>query len=774
MESLYNVKEIQNIVFGCPYPYAVAVIGVIAFVVVAIFAWRDTARLKGLGRVSILGLGLFGALMLLAMLLDPRIVRRWEDPYKPNCAILTDTSRSMLLEDTYKNNAAKWVIGKLAPNASGQNELTVSREKIIQAILSNPDTGIAKPISERFQLSGWQFAKDVESLALDKDADVVAVNPEGYASAIGDALHEISGATGSDRPNMIVLIGDGAWNTGRDPSEVGRMLGRVGTRVYTVGIGDPEPPRDVSVVKLNVPSRTILGEELVIEVEIMAPGAMRVPVQLSIDGEEIDTKYVSGGPAGQTRKVRFSQVPEEPGFRGIKVSIERQKGEANVDNNIIEQQIEVVEQKIRVLMVESIPRWEFRFVRSVLERDPAIEVETCLLRPGIGPIKGPTYVGDLPRDRKGLAGYDVIILGDVTRRDAPASFEAFTKEVSAMVRGRGASLVIMAGKRNGYRELAGTDIAKILPVRLDGAAPGSRVVGRYSLELTPEGQDTLYMRLDESRDLNAAIWARLPEMRWSADVASLAPGARPLLVHPRRFAGTEKLPLVAYQRIGSGKVMFFGIQETWRWRKAVGDRWHYRFWAQAVRWLAKKQFAEGDSRARLSIARVDSNVGEPVEVEAFCLDNDGYPDEDAEVRVQITHSDGEKEIIALEASPDGWGMYRGIVTPKREGDYTLEPIVASHGPDPLPSTASLHVTRLDLEKHALAQNRAALMAIAEASGGAYIPLEEVDGLPELLKSQIKTRILTKEYKPCRDSWFYALMAVVLAAAWFIRKRSGLA
>jgi hypothetical protein len=220
--------------------------------------------------------------------------------------------------------------------------------------------------------------------------------------------------------------------------------------------------------------------------------------------------------------------------------------------------------------------------------------------------------------------------------------------------------------------------------------------------------------------------------------------------------------------------MFFAMQETWRWRKAAGDRWHYPFWAQTVRWMARKRFAEGDARARLSLDRTECAVGENVEVEAFVLNEDGDPLEGAAVRVQLTHEDGATRIAALEPAPGGWGMYRGLIAPKQPGRIALRPIVSAYGPDPLPSDATLQVRRLDLEKHALAQNRAALTAVAEASGGAYVPFHEIDRLPELLAAQIATRTLTREDAPCREPITYAAMALAFAAAWLLRKRGGLA
>ena len=193
-----------------------------------------------------------------------------------------------------------------------------------------------------------------------------------------------------------------------------------------------------------------------------------------------------------------------------------------------------------------------------------------------------------------------------------------------------------------------------------------------------------------------------------------------------------------------------------------------------IRWLAKNQFANGDARARLSINRTQCDVREAVEIEALCLGDDGYPLENDNVRLQIEHADGRRQIVAMQPAVGGWGVYRARFHPDREGTYTIRPIVAAHGEEPLPSTVELEVVRVDLEKHALAQNQGALMAIAEASGGKYLTLSEARQLSELMTSQIEKRMLITEISPCRTAWYYAILAAALAGAWLMRKLSGLA
>jgi len=220
--------------------------------------------------------------------------------------------------------------------------------------------------------------------------------------------------------------------------------------------------------------------------------------------------------------------------------------------------------------------------------------------------------------------------------------------------------------------------------------------------------------------------------------------------------------------------MFSGIEETWRWRRGVGDEYHYRFWAQAVRWMVKRQFTEGDPRARLSIDRTQCDVGEAVQVEAYCLGADGYPLQDAGVSLRVTDAAGRSQRVAMQPAPGGWGVYRASFSPSATGTYEMQPIVSTYGDQPLSSKVALEVSRVDLEKDALAENAAALKAIAEASGGKYLAPAEADRLAVLLAATKQSRVLTAEYSPCRHWIYYSSLVALLGAAWLVRKRSGLA
>ena len=86
---------------------------------------------------------------------------------------------------------------------------------------------------------------------------------------------------------------------------------------------------------------------------------------------------------------------------------------SSADNNTLTAPIAIREEKLRVLVVESYPRWEYRYLRNALSRDPGVEVSCLLFHPGLSKPGGgnkdyikqfPGRAGRAVEVRRGLPG----------------------------------------------------------------------------------------------------------------------------------------------------------------------------------------------------------------------------------------------------------------------------------------------------------------------------------------------------------------------------------
>jgi len=88
-------------------------------------------------------------------------------------------------------------------------------------------------------------------------------------------------------------------------------------------------------------------------------------------------------------------------------------GERYPDNNTLEAPVSIRKEELRVLIIESTPRWEYRYMRNAMERDPGVEVNTLLFHPGLDKMGGGRgYLDAFPKTED-LSKYDVVFLGDV-------------------------------------------------------------------------------------------------------------------------------------------------------------------------------------------------------------------------------------------------------------------------------------------------------------------------------------------------------------------------
>ena len=92
------------------------------------------------------------------------------------------------------------------------------------------------------------------------------------------------------------------------------------------------------------------------------------------------------------------------------------------------------------------------------------------------------------------------------------------------------------------------------------------------------------------------------------------------------------------QFVGAGRSMFFGFDETWRWRFREDELRFNRFWMQTVRYLSRSRL--GRTELRLD-RQTPYRVGEPIKVTVRFPDNAPAPGKNnqagvkADVKVQV-------------------------------------------------------------------------------------------------------------------------------------------
>ena len=163
-------------------------------------------------------------------------------------------------------------------------------------------------------------------------------------------------------------------------------------------------------------------------------------------------------------------------------SLELPGSDSVAQNNSTSFTVQVLEEKINVLLVEGFPRFEFlKLLKSVLEVDPLVNLVSVCYLPG-----GGVYVQGTPLHRNPEQGlissqadlfkYDVVILRDVSRsyfRAGGDTGESRLRNLVEFVTKRGGGLVVLAGqdvyRAGGYED---SHLAEVLPFDLSNQISG--------------------------------------------------------------------------------------------------------------------------------------------------------------------------------------------------------------------------------------------------------------------------------------------------------------
>jgi len=444
--------------------------------------------------------------------------------------------------------------------------------------------------------------------------------------------------------------------------------------------------------------------------------------------------------------------------------------EASLANNSAGFSVTVNQDPIKVLLVDSTPRWESRYLAAMFERDRRVNLTRRYHSVQIEDRN--SFL--LPATQAGWDAFDMVCLGDLDGSELPPEQQT---RLARFVSHRGGFLVCLAGPRGMPRAFSLGPVADLLPVR-PGVRGGSEG-GAAAVALTKEGAEHPVMQVLNDPGYNAKLWPLLPPLQWVADSVVAKPGAAVLL----RTSNPAQTPVVAIQRFGAGRVFWVGTEETWRWRDRLGERVHQTFWLQAMRWGLAGRVRGKDPSLQVGLDRYLMAATETAELKVRAGGADGEPSRTPPA-VRLDQLDATGQPVAgasrtpdLELIAGVPGLWHLGLTGLPEGTWR---ITVSH---PGGGSAALEETR-DLvvrdssgaEGLELGGDLPALARMSAAGGGEAGTMDQTARIVKDLAARLQPR--SEEHQETIRLWnnYFILCVIVglLSAEWILRKRQGLA
>ncbi len=779
---------------------------------------RFSARARG-GLIAIRA----AVLVLLGLIgLEPVLVKYIHRRLDAVTIVLTDCSASMALTDQYRNKEDAERIRRvgLDPDAGD-----VSRTNIIDALQNAEDAALIRRLAHRNAVRRLEFARrPVEREFVPRTIDGGPASPivpqreraTGFAAADTDAT-DLSAAVrsaldklGGAPVSAVVLFSDGNINQGESLETVARLLKLRGVPLYAVGIGDPAPPINVAVREITAPRHAFKNDPFNVTVRLEAEGLGDQPINVQLWEQAgtaaprlLTTRSVRPSDRGAIEPLTFEHKASSPGTLGFVARVEPLDRESIAADNSrsLTPPVQILDDKVRVLLVAGAPSYDYRYLARMLERDPGIDVSLWLQSADVNAVReGDVVITTLPSNQEELFKYDAIILMDAD----PADFDpTWASLVATFVSEHGGGVLVQAGNKYTGRFLRSprtTGLVEILPIVPD---PDAEIVlndmGQVQTRAWPIAfsEQTAFdpiLRLAGNPVENRAIWSRLDGIYWHFPVRREKPVASVLMRHsdPRMVGASGPHVLLATQFVGAGRTAWLGINSTWRWRQA-DERPFNRFWIQTIRFLVEGRLAGGRSRGQILTERDEFEVGQSVALTLRALDARFAPviAPDLDVRIDTPtsiRSGDDSSPAKSEGSRDGARTIQASAIPGRDGYYqarfnadlpgTYRVAFTSPGIEgvagPVEIAREIPVVRPDLEMRGTAMNRAALEQLAVATGGRYLDVDEARTLPELIPDAGRTQVTRERPRPLWDNaTVLGILLVLLSAEWILRRQARL-
>ncbi len=718
-----------------------------------VFSIGRRERRSEVGRFVGTWLRVLSIVVVFLLFSQPVIVLQRERVEPAHVAVVIDTSASMGLVDG-----------------------DVGRLEAVRSVLVSEELKVFRALLEQNEVRVYSFSSGISEVGrVSKGDDVGAMSgllgslkAEGGSTDLSEAMRGVF-SRDVGRVAAAIVLSDGRCTGSVRVDEVVAEARSRRVPVHAVLMGSPVPRGDVFVGSVVARESVFLRDSVAVHVEVGSRGLSdrrEVGVRLFGTGDQLlaeEVIVIDPDEAGQAVALRF--VPSRVGEQSLRVVVAEVPGELDVGNNVATLSVKVVDRQMRVLYVDGYPRYEYRYLKNALLREPTIRSSCLLLSADAGfAQEGTDPIDSFPATMEALDGYDVVVLGDVDLTDDRLGVDR-VEMLRGFVGDRGGGVVFMAGPESMPFVLRGSELESLLPVRLGAfdQTDGLFFQEPVGMRLTVDGRDDGLFRLGVGDDVvGVADWSGA---HW------VPPGLEPkagATVLAERVGPGGSVAAVVRSRFGAGRVLYLGTDETWRWRSGGNDWLFDAFWLQVCRAMAGPDVGGAGERFELTTDRRGYSVGEDVQVTLSLWGaGDGLLGSDSAYRVVALDPFGDvaDEVWLRELGNDG-RIFEGSFLPNRSGDWRL--VLEDAGVE-----VGFRVSMVDAEMERPEADHETLRAMAALTGGCAV------GVDELLDvaGGILDRSVSIPDDVSESLWdtklAFLLFGLLVSAEWICRKAFGM-
>jgi len=684
------------------------------------YVYRYTIpQIQPFKKIVLVTLRVLALLILCLILFEPILNLSKKLTLEPSNFVFIDNSRSIRIDDgTNRLSTIKKIVNDFSVNASESN------------------------------LTFYEFGNSVKPIDVDS---LDKLNFSDGATNLQDVFKTVQNS--EKNIASVTIVSDGVITSGSNPYYDALNLG---IPVFTIGIGDTTQHTDVEIKKVlhNDIVYVETPTNIISTISNKGFSGDLITAALYEDNKFISQQTVKLSPSG-IQNITFDYSPQSSGEKKLSVQLSSLKGEFTTANNKQVFYVNVLSNKIKVLLLASSPNADITFIKNALKRDENIQVNSIVQ------ISHNKFQNEL--NYNVIDSADVLFLigfpSDITPQE-------LLSRVITKIKDKETPFFFTLSSGISINKLQ--SFGNVLPFNIIQMIGGSKEVQPY---LLPEQAANPIFQQTDKNPLND--WNNLPPVSQPNAVFSPRVESK-TLAQIKMNNNVVNSPLIISSSFGGRRSIAVLAKDIWKWKLQIAPKGldlFDSFIVNSLRWL---RTGVDQKLVRVNTSKKNYSQGERVEFTAEVFDESLNPVSDAGIKIKIT---SQKNNYETDMQNNGSGLYEGSIIINETGDfkYSAEAVVNNHllGKD----EGSFNIGEIDIEMANPVMNYSLLNLMANESGGEFFFANDysslLNKLRELKINSSKEKIVTSEIALWSDTWLLVIAVLLFSFEWFLRKRNGM-
>ena len=248
---------VPSIRFEQPWPQWLTLVVLFGSIALIVWLYRHEGTVSPVYKTALAAIRI--SLVLIALFMLAEAVLSVERTGLPYFVVMVDDSASQQVADNYENAKTKAAVAELA-KSSGITAPEVTRWAVAEGFLQQDKAKILRELQKQNKVRLYTTSTGPRLLAeIDKPEQIGPVleeikkhEPNGGQTRLGDSVEQVLTELRGAPPSAILILTDGQTTEGEPLDKSAELAARKGVPIYPVGLGSPEPPRDLELSELLV------------------------------------------------------------------------------------------------------------------------------------------------------------------------------------------------------------------------------------------------------------------------------------------------------------------------------------------------------------------------------------------------------------------------------------------------------------------------------------------------------------------------------------------